>query len=163
MTTAAAEHGSATPLPRHQQAAGYISYDGLDYVPRLPPTSYTLLLHMLNRQQIGGLVRATHEELAEGVAMDRGVISRAMAYLVAARLVRVKGRGKLQIHAMLAKHESAQHRYDAITALPIEERLDVGHFEEEYERRFALHQQEKAEKAEKRKTSTARGHLRSVT
>ncbi|MCY0942886.1 hypothetical protein [Streptomyces antarcticus] len=136
-------------------------YAGLAYVPSLPPTGYKMLLYMLSQQQPGGLVRATHEELATGLALDRGVISRAMPYLVASRLVFVIGRGKLQIHPMLARYPTQQDRRAALAALAPEDRLDVGHFEEEYERRLTLYQEEKARKKAS-KPATARGHLRSV-
>lgn len=136
-------------------------YAGLAYVPRLPPTGYAILLYMLSQQQPGGLVRATHEELAAGLALDRGVISRAMPCLVAARLVYVIRRGRLQIHPMLARYATPGERRAALAALAPGDRLDVGHFEEEYERRLALYQEEKARK-KANKPATARGHLRSV-
>lgn len=148
---------AAARWPMHQDDP----YAGLAYVPRLPPTGYAMFLYMLSQQQPGGLVRATHEELATGLALDRGVISRAMPYLVAARLVYVIGRGRLQIHPMLARYLNQQDRRAALAALAPEDRLDVGHFEEEYERRLALYQEEKARKKAS-KPSTARGHLRSV-
>ncbi|MFC9759219.1 hypothetical protein, partial [Streptomyces sp. NPDC056921] len=47
----------------------------------------------------------------------------------------------------------------AVKALPKDMRLDVGDFEEEYERRFQLHLDEKARKAEAR----ARGDVTSIT
>ncbi|WP_030729404.1 helix-turn-helix domain-containing protein [Streptomyces sp. NRRL S-237] len=135
----------------------------LCYVPRLPPTAYALLLHLLHQQQPGGLVRATHEELATGLALDRGVISRAMPHLVAARLVHVLGRGRLRIHAMLALHATPQDRYAALSALTREDRLDVGHFEDEYERRLADRQAEKERRqAARHRPAPARGHLRPV-
>ncbi|MFF1561016.1 hypothetical protein [Streptomyces sp. NPDC058279] len=137
-------------------------YTYFAYIPRLPPTAYALLLYMLTQQQPGGLVRATHDELATGLALDRGVISRAMPYLVAARLVYVVGRGKLQIHPMLAVYPTAQDRHAALSSLAREDRLDVGHFEDEYEKRLARHQEEKARKKAEQRKAPARGHLRSV-
>ncbi|MCX4721972.1 hypothetical protein OG818_40490 [Streptomyces virginiae] len=135
----------------------------LCYVPRLPPTAYALLLHLLHQQQPGGLVRATHEELAAGLALDRGVISRAMPHLVAARLVYVVGRGRLQLHPMVALYATPQDRYAALSALAREDRLDVGHFEDEYEKRLALRQAEKERRqAARRRPAPARGHLRRV-
>lgn len=136
-------------------------YAGLAYVPCLPPTGYAMLLYMLSQQQPGGLVRATHEELATGLALDRGVVSRAMPYLVAARLVYVIRRRRLQIHPMLARYATPQERRTALAALVPEDRLDAGHFEEEYERRLALYLEEKARK-KANKPPTARGHLRSI-
>ncbi|MEU1854337.1 hypothetical protein ABZ499_35125, partial [Streptomyces sp. NPDC019990] len=74
------------------------SFNGLAYVPRLPPTTCTLLLHMMTEQEPGGLVVATHDdELASGLATERGMISRAMPHLVAARLVTVVRRGRFQL------------------------------------------------------------------
>ncbi|MFG2754692.1 hypothetical protein [Streptomyces xanthophaeus] len=155
MTVAA----SRWPIQDHQ----LISVQGLSYVPRLPPTAYAMLLYMLTQQQPGGLVRATHGELATGLALDRGVISRAMPYLVAARLVKAAGRGRLQLHPMLAAYPTLQDRHTALAALPRDERLDVGHFEDEYERRLALYQEEKARrKAEQPQRRTPRAHLHSV-
>lgn len=152
---------AASSWPHHYQQ---ISVQGFGYVPRLPPTAYAILLHMLTRQQPGGLVRATHEELAVGLALDRGVISRAMPYLVAARLVYVVGRGRLQIHPMLAAYPTPQDRQAALAALPAEDRLEVGHFEDEYERRLALYHEEKARKkaGQPRRAAASRGHLHSV-
>src|SRR5690606_3039337 len=87
-------------VPRRNVLWG--SFNGLAYVPRLPPTAYTLLLHAMTEQEPGGLVVATHDELAAGLAMERGMISRAMPHLVAARLVTVVRRGRFQIHPMIA-------------------------------------------------------------
>ena len=126
------------------------SFNGLAYVPRLPPTAYTLLLHMLTQQEVGGLVVATHEELAEGLALERGMISRAMPYLVAARLVTVVRRGRFQLHPMLAAFDHPRDQQQALKALPADMRLDEGDFEEEYERRLEAHKQAKARKAETR-------------
>lgn len=150
------------PLAAIQPAHPANPYIYFGYVPRLPPTAYALLIYMLNQQQQGGLVRATHEELATGLALDRGVISRAIPYLVAARLVYVVGRGKLQIHPMLAFHATPRDRHAALTALAPEDRLDAGHFEDEYEKRLAQHRADKACKAEQRKAPAARGHLHSI-
>ncbi|MEV6576422.1 hypothetical protein [Streptomyces sp. NPDC051577] len=121
-----------------------------------------MLLHMLTLQEQGGLVRVTHDELATGLALNRGVISRAMPYLVAARLVYIVGRGKFQIHPMLAAYPTAQDRHEALNALAPEDRLNVGHFEEEYERRLALHQENKARRKAEQPRKATRGHLRSV-
>lgn len=131
------------------------SFNGLAYVPRLPPTAYTLLLHLLTEQEPGGLVVATHDELATGLAMDRGMISRAMPYLVAARLITVVRRGRFQVHPMLAAFDTPRDQQRAVKALPKDMRLDEGDFEDEYERRLELHQQEKARKAEMRSKVTS--------
>ncbi|MET8481812.1 hypothetical protein ABZV68_32250 [Streptomyces clavifer] len=141
MTSAAEEW-----VPRRSVLWG--SFNGLAYVPRLPPTAYTLLLHMMAEQEVGGLVVATHDELATGLAMERGMISRAMQHLVAARLVTVVRRGRFQLHPMIAAFKDGREQQRAIKALPRGMRLDVGDFEEEYERRFQLHLDEKARKAE---------------
>ncbi|MER5353469.1 hypothetical protein ABT093_24425 [Kitasatospora sp. NPDC002551] len=126
------------------------SFNGLAYVPRLPPTAYTLLLHLLTEQEPGGLVAATHDELGNGLAMGRDQISRAMPYLVAARLVTVVRRGRFQLHPAIAAFNTPKEQQQAMRALPPEMRLDEGDFEEEYERRLAQHQEEKARKAEQR-------------
>ncbi len=136
------------------------SFNGLAYVPRLPPTAYTLLLHLLTQQESGGLVVATHDELAEGLALERGMISRAMPYLVAARLVTVVRRGRFQLHPMLAAFDHPKDQQRAIEGLPRDMRLDEGDFEDEYERRLELHQQEKARKAEMRSKVTSIGSRR---
>lgn len=120
------------------------SFNGLAYVPRLPPTAYALLLHMLTEQEIGGLVVATHDELAEGLALERGTISRAMPHLVAARLVTVVRRGRFQLHPMLAAYDHPRDQQQAIKALPAEMRLDDGDFEDEYERRLEARKVTKA-------------------
>jgi hypothetical protein len=142
--TSAAEEWTA----RRQVLWG--SFNGLAYVPRLPPTGYALLLHLMTQQETGGLVVATHEELAVGLAMERGMISRAMQHLVAARLVTVVRRGRFQLHPTLAAFDTPRDQQRAIAALPHGQRLDVGDFEDEYERRLELHQQAKARKAEQR-------------
>ncbi|MGW4815178.1 hypothetical protein ACWEPB_26535 [Kitasatospora cineracea] len=155
MTVTAGEWVARRPL--------WGSFNGLAYVPRLPPTGYTLLLHLLTEQEPGGLVVATHEELGEGLAMDRVLISRAMQHLVAARLVTVLRRGRYQLHPSIAAFSTPKEQQQAIRALPIEMRLDEGDFEEEYERRLLQHQEEKARKAEQRKvTSISRPRLQSV-
>ncbi|WP_327241202.1 hypothetical protein [Streptomyces sp. NBC_01320] len=105
-------------------------------MPRLPPTAYTLLLHMMTEQETGGLVVATHDELATGLAMERGMISRAMPHLVAARLITVVRRGRFQLHPMIAAFNDPREQQRAIKALPKDMRLDAGDFEDEYERRF---------------------------
>lgn len=87
--------------------------------------------------------------------MDRGMISRAMPYLVAARLVTVVRRGRFQIHPMLAAFETPRDQQRAVKVLPKDMRLDEGDFEDEYERRLELHQQEKARKAEMRSKVTS--------
>ncbi|MEV7617083.1 hypothetical protein [Streptomyces sp. NPDC089799] len=156
MTVASA----ALPWPRNEHLQ--ISVQGLAYVPRLPPTAYAMLLYMLTQQQPGGLVRATHGELADGLALDRGVISRAMPNLVAARLVYPVGRGRLQLHPMLASYPTAQDRAAAMAALAPEDRLDVGHFEDEYDRRLAQYQEDKARRKAKQHKTPALSHLRSV-
>ncbi|MBT2611421.1 hypothetical protein J7I97_24975 [Streptomyces sp. ISL-87] len=158
MTVAASAAASRWPHQEYQ----LISVQGLSYIPRLPPTAYAILLYMLTQQQPGGLVRATHGELATGLALDRGVISRAMPYLVAARLVYVAGRGRLQLHPMLAAYPTAQDRTAALAALAPEDRLNVGHFEEEYERRLARYQEDKARRKAEQRKAPPRGHLRSV-
>ncbi|MGW6562747.1 hypothetical protein [Streptomyces hydrogenans] len=126
------------------------SFNGLAYVPRFPPTAYTLLLHMMSEQDPGGLVVATHDELAAGLALDRGMISRAMPHLVAARLVTVVRRGRFQLHPAISAFADLRDQQRAMKALPRSMRLDVGDFEDEYERRFQLHLDEKARKAEAR-------------
>ncbi|MEU8140205.1 hypothetical protein [Streptodolium elevatio] len=126
------------------------SFNGLAYVPRLPPTAYALLLHMLTQQEVGGLVAATHDELAQGLALERGMVSRAMPHLVAARLVTVVRRGRFQLHPMLAAYDHPRDQQQALKALPAELRLDHGDFEDEYERRLDAHRQAKARKAETR-------------
>ncbi|MFJ2900350.1 hypothetical protein ACIO87_36465 [Streptomyces sp. NPDC087218] len=78
------------------------SFNCLAYVPRLPPTAHTLLPHMMTEQEPGALVVTTQDELATGFAMERGVISRAMPHLVAARLVTVVRRGRVQLHPVIA-------------------------------------------------------------
>ncbi|NUK96202.1 hypothetical protein HRW16_31135 [Streptomyces lunaelactis] len=141
------------------------SFNGFAYVPRLPPNAYALFFHMLTQQEEGGLVIATHEELGAGLALDRVGISRAMPHLVAARLVRVVRRGRFQLHPMVAAFSSPKDQRQAVSDLPRSERLDIGHFEDEYERRLDLHQQEKARKAEMRRRVTAiprRPQLKSV-
>ncbi|MFJ9777172.1 hypothetical protein ACIRVF_39060 [Kitasatospora sp. NPDC101157] len=139
------------------------SFNGLSYVPRLPPTAYTLLLHLLTVQQPGGLVVATHEELGDGLAMDRVLISRAMQHLVAARLVTVLRRGRFQLHPAISAFNTPKEQQQAMRALPREMRLDEGDFEDEYERRLAQHQEEKARKAKQRKvTDIKRPRLKSV-
>lgn len=145
--TSAAEEWTA----RRQVLWG--SFNGLAYVPRLPPTSYALLLFLLTQQEPGGLVVATHEELGTGLAMERGMISRAMQHLVAARLVTVVRRGRFQLHPMVAAFDTPKDQQRAIKALPRDQRLDAGDFEDEYERRLVLHQEEKARKAEQRESS----------
>ncbi|WP_033821926.1 hypothetical protein [Kitasatospora sp. MBT63] len=126
------------------------SFNGLAYVPRLPPTAYTLLLHLMTEQEPGGLVAATHDELGSGLAMGRDQISRAMPYLVAARLVTVVRRGRFQLHPAIAAFNTPKEQQQAMRALPAGMRLDEGDFEDEYERRLAQHQEEKARKAERR-------------
>ncbi len=139
------------------------SFNGLAYVPRLPPTAYTLLLHLLTVQQPGGLVVATHEELGDGLAMDRVLISRAMQHLVAARLGTVVRRGRFQLHPAIAAFNTPKEQQQAMRALPQEMRLDEGDFEDEYERRLLLHQEEKARKAGQRKvTDISRPRLKAV-
>ncbi|MFB6878395.1 MULTISPECIES: hypothetical protein [unclassified Streptomyces] len=152
MTSAAEEW-----VPRRSPLWG--SFNGLAYVPRLPPTAYALLLHMMTEQEQGGLVVATHDELAQGLAMERGMISRAMPHLVAARLVAVVRRGRFQLHPVIAAFADPREQQRAVKALPKDMRLDVGDFEEEYERRFQLHLDEKARKAE----AKARGNVTSIT
>ncbi len=147
MTSAAEER-----TPRRPMLWG--SFNGLAYVPRLPPTAYALLLHMMTEQEVGGLVVATHDELAQGLAMERGMISRAMPHLVAARLVTVVRRGRFQLHPMLAAYGDPRDQQRAIRSLPRDMRLDEGDFEEEYERRLELHAQEKARKAKMRNKVT---------
>ncbi|MFD9008698.1 hypothetical protein [Streptomyces sp. NPDC059552] len=56
-----------------------------------------------------------------------------------------------------------QDRYAAHSALALEDRLDLGHFEDEYERRLAERRAEKkAGQAEEHWTAPARAHLRRV-
>ncbi|WP_329028444.1 hypothetical protein [Streptomyces sp. NBC_00690] len=153
MTSAAAEEWA----PRRNVLWG--SFNGLAYVPRLPPTAYTLLLHMMSGQEPGGLVVATHDELATGLAMERGMISRAMPHLVAARLVIVVRRGRFQLHPMIAAFNDPREQQRAVKALPRDMRLDVGDFEDEYERRFQHHLDEKARKAE----AKAKGNIMPIT
>ncbi|MGW7063500.1 hypothetical protein ACWGHM_34070 [Streptomyces sp. NPDC054904] len=153
---------TATASRRLTQDHLHISVQGFGYVPRLPPTAYAMLLHMITQQQPGGLVRATHVDLATGLALNRGVISRAMPYLVAARLVKSAGRGRLQLHPMLASYPTPRERAIALASLPDEERLDVGHFEEEYEHRLDLYHEAKARRKATAPRKASRGHLRSV-
>ncbi|MFF3015534.1 hypothetical protein [Streptomyces sp. NPDC057939] len=153
--TAAAPYSLAQHHPQ-------ISVQGFGYIPRLPPTAYAIFLYLLAQQQPGGLVRATHADLGVGLAVDRGVVSRAMPYLVAARLVKSVGRGRLQLHPMLASYSIPRERAIALAPLPDEERLDVGHFEEEYEQRLNLYQQAKARRKAAAPRKAGRGHLRSV-
>ncbi|WP_404871016.1 hypothetical protein ACI1MP_38275 (plasmid) [Kitasatospora griseola] len=156
MTVTAGEWTARRPL--------WGSFNGLAYVPRLPPTGYTLLLHLLTEQEPGGLIEATHEELGEGLAMERGMISRAMQHLVAARLVTVLRRGRFQLHPAIAAFDTPREQQQAMRALPREMRLDEGDFEDEYERRLLQHQEEKARKAKQRKvTDISRPRLKSVT
>ncbi|WP_103529023.1 hypothetical protein [Streptomyces sp. SM12] len=144
MTSATAEEW----VPRRAVLWG--SFNGLAYVPRLPPTAYALLLHMMTEQERGGLVVATHDELAGGLAMERGMISRAMPHLVAARLVTVVRRGRFQLHPMIAVYGDPREQQRAVRALPRDMRLDVGDFEEQYELRLQAHLEEKKRKAEAR-------------
>ncbi|WP_331720400.1 hypothetical protein [Streptomyces sp. NBC_00209] len=144
-------------VPRRNVLWG--SFNGLAYVPRLPPTAYALLLHMMTEQEPGGLVAATHEELAAGLAMERGMISRAMPHLVAARLVTVIRRGRFRLHPMIAAFHDPREQQRAIKATPDDMRLDLGDFEDAYERRFQLHLDEKARKAEAR----AKGNVTPMT
>ncbi|MER6692900.1 hypothetical protein [Streptomyces minutiscleroticus] len=123
-------------------------------MPRLPPTAYALLLHMMTAQEPGGLVVATHDELATSLAMERGMISRAMPHLVAARLVSVVRRGRFQLHPMIAAFNDPREQRAAVAALPRDMRLDEGDFEDEYEHRLELHQAEKARKAQARSKGT---------
>ncbi|MFF1651088.1 hypothetical protein [Streptomyces sp. NPDC058240] len=120
--------------------------------PPLRPgnVSARMLLHMMTEQELGGLVVATHDELSAGLAMERGMISRAMPHLVAARLVTVVRRGRFQLHRMIAAFNDPRKQQRAVKALPRDMRLDVGDFEDEYERRFQFHLDEKARKAEAR-------------
>ncbi|GAB3949440.1 hypothetical protein [Streptomyces sparsus] len=134
-------------------------FNGLAYVPRLPPTAYTLLLYMMSEQELGGLVVATHDELATGLALERGTISLAMPHLVAARLVTVVRRSRFQLHPAIAAFNDPREQHRALKALPRDLRLDVGDFEDEYERRFQLHLDEKARKAE----AKAKGNVTSIT
>ncbi|MGW1296349.1 hypothetical protein [Streptomyces sp. NPDC002533] len=142
MTSTAAEGW----VPRRNLLRG--SFNGLAYVPRFPPTAYTLLLHMMTEQEPGGLVVATHDELAGGLAIERGMISRAMPHLVAARLVTVVRRGRFQLHPVIAAFNDPREQQRAVEALPRDMCLDIGHFEDEYERRFQLYLDKKARKAE---------------
>jgi len=130
------------------------TFNGLAYVPRLPPTGYTLFLHLLTKQEPGGLVKATHGKLAEELAIDRGLISRAMHHLVAARLVTSTSRGQCQLHPQIAAFDNARDQARAIKALAPGERLDEGNFEDEYERRLEAHEQERLRKAEQRQRVT---------
>jgi len=66
------------------------------------------------------------------------MISLAMPHLVAARLVTVVRRGRFQLHPMIAAFNDPREQQRAIKALPRDMRLDVGDFEDEYERRFQL-------------------------
>ncbi|WP_411078377.1 hypothetical protein [Streptomyces sp. cmx-10-25] len=143
MTSAAEEWA-----PRRNVLWG--SFNGLAYVPRMPPTGYALLLHMMSEQQPGGLVVATHDQLAVGLAMDRGMISRAMPHLIAARLIIEARRGRSQLNPMVAAFNDPREQQRAVRDLPRDLRLDIGDFEEEYERRFQVHLEEKARKAEAR-------------
>ncbi|MEU9028977.1 hypothetical protein AB0D46_15920 [Streptomyces sp. NPDC048383] len=80
-----------------------------------------------------------------------------MPYLVAARLILVIGRGRFKIHPMLALHPTPQERKTALAALAPEDRLDVGHFEDEYELRLTHYLEEKArKKIEQAKAPTTR-------
>ncbi|MEV7218230.1 hypothetical protein AB0O31_34685 [Kitasatospora cineracea] len=156
MTVAADGWGMRRPL--------WGSFNGLAYAPRIPPTGYALLLHLLTVQEQGGLVVATHEELGEGLAMERGMISRAMHHLVAARLVTVLRRGRFRLHPAIAAFGTPQEQQQAIRALPREMRLDEGDFEEEYERRLQQRQEERDRKARQREVVHlgSRSRLRSV-
>ncbi|WP_042404643.1 hypothetical protein [Streptacidiphilus carbonis] len=153
MTSAATEW---TPQPRPLL---WGSFNGLAYVPRLPPTAYVLLLHLLTEQESGGLVKATHERLAAGLAIDRGLISRAMQHLVAARLVTVAGRGKFQLNPMIAAYDTPTDQARALKALPREQRLDEGDFEEEYEHRLEEQERERLRKKTESKVATLRPRL----
>jgi hypothetical protein len=124
---------------------------------------YALLLFMMSVQKPGGLVTATHDQLGHGLALERGMVSRAMTHLVAARLVTVLRRGQFQMHPAISAFDSQKEQLQAMRALPREMRLDEGDFEDEYERRLELHQKEKARKAEQRKvTDITRPRLTSV-
>lgn len=125
-------------------------------MPRLPPTAYTLLLHMMTEQETGGLVVATHDELATGLAMERGMISRAMPHLVAARLITVVRRGRFQLHPMIAAFNDPREQQRAIKALPKDMRLDMRRLRGRVRTPFL---QEKACKAE----AKAKGNVTPIT
>ncbi|MEU2674596.1 hypothetical protein ABZ622_38305 [Streptomyces sp. NPDC007164] len=114
---------------------------------------------MMTEQEQGGLVVATHGELAHGLAMERDMISRAMPHLVAARVVAVVRRGRFQLHPVIAAFENPRQQQRAVKALPEDMRLDVGDFEDEYELRFQLHLDEKARNAE----AKAKGNITPIT
>jgi hypothetical protein len=118
---------------------------------------------MMTEQEPGGRVVARHDELARGLAMERGMISRAMPLLVAARLVTVIRRGRFQLHPMMAAFNDPREQQRAVKALLRDMHLDVGDFEDEYEdeyeRRFQLHLEEKGRKAE----AKAKGNVTPIT
>ncbi len=87
------------------------------------------------------------------------MISRAMQHLVAARLVTVVRRGRFQLHPMIAAFNDPREQQRAVKALPRDMRLDAGDFEDEYERRFQLHLDEKARKAQ----AKAKGNVTPIT
>ncbi|MFD4860688.1 hypothetical protein [Streptomyces atratus] len=108
------------------------------------------------------LLSQIHAQATAPAALPGGrgpAISRAMPHLVAARLVTVVRRGRFQLHPMIAAFNDSREQQRAVKALPRDMRLDVGDFEDEYERRFQLHLDEKARKAE----AKAKGNVTPIT
>ncbi|MFD4795098.1 hypothetical protein [Streptomyces anulatus] len=129
-------------------------YNSFAYVPRMPPSAYALLLWLVATQAPGGEVRRTHKELAEDLALERSQISKAKTHLMAARLlVDTSPGGIWRLNPMIAGYLESDQQRAAIEALPGEWRLDIGDYEEEYERRLAQLDAEKERRQAQRRAN----------
>ncbi|WP_438297662.1 hypothetical protein [Streptomyces sp. HUAS TT7] len=77
-------------------------------------------------------------------------MSKALQHLVAARLIIDRRPGRYQLNPMVSGYRFPEEQERAIRDLPADLRLDIGHFEEEYELRLAEQTAEKARKAARR-------------
>ncbi|MFD7094075.1 helix-turn-helix domain-containing protein [Streptomyces xanthophaeus] len=125
------------------------------WMPKLPGPALQVLLYLLGTQQPGGLIVATHKELAEFLGMDRALVGRALKHLEFARLVRRQKLGIYMLNPMLSGGLTPAESKKAIDAMDPEDRLDVEDFEERYLARVQADEALRKRRAEERNAPPA--------
>ncbi|MDH6229415.1 MULTISPECIES: hypothetical protein [Streptomyces] len=126
------------PLPAPiQQELSVGTFNVFAYMPAMPGIAYRVLFELLGTQQNGGLCLVTEEALAAQLGVHRSMAGRGLQSLIHARMVFREARGTYRLNPMLAGGRTFEEHLEAIRDLAPEDRLDVDHFQDRYDRAVA--------------------------
>ncbi|WP_424217809.1 helix-turn-helix domain-containing protein (plasmid) [Streptomyces sp. BI20] len=106
-------------------------------------TAYPLLVHLLGRQEPGGRIALTQEELARTLGVARSNISRGLQHLAFARMVFKEGNRAYRLSPLIAGFRTPAEQLQAIAAMDECDRFDLPDFQARYEHEVALHEADK--------------------